>query len=154
MVTKENITQFVESIKGKPSINPERVINMLNNIKNNYNCETTPARVSKIKVGDIIVAMNSSSIKHPSIVIKIEIDGVLVLPITHTPPSIHHIVCPECRMLDQERQSYIMLCPLFVTMENAVSNFIGIFDNKKELRDIIRYSNKYLRSLKLLNYKS
>lgn len=153
MVTKENIKEFIESIKGKPSINPTNVINMLNNIKENYNSGTS-RKISKIKVGDIIAVINSSGIAHPSIVIKIEIDGALVLPITHNPPSIHHIVCPECRMLDQERQSYIMLCPLFVAMETAVSNFIGIFDNKKELRDIIRYSNKYLRSLKLLNYKS
>lgn len=153
MVTKENIVSFIESIKEKPSINPTKVVAMLNNIKDLYD-GIIPRKISNIKVGDIIIAMNSSSIKHPSIVIKIEVDGVLVLPITHNPPSIHHIVCPECRLLDSERQNYIMLCPLFVTMETAVSNFIGIFDNKKELRNIIRYSSKYLRSLKLLNYKS
>lgn len=153
MVTKENIVNFIESIKEKPSINPTKVVAMLNNIKDLYD-GIIPRKISNIKVGDIIIAMNSSSIKHPSIVIKIEVDGVLVLPVTHNLPSIHHIVCPECRLLDSERQNYIMLCPLFVTMETAVSNFIGIFDNNKELRNIIRYSNKYLKSLKLLSYKS
>lgn len=153
MVTRENIIEFIESIKGKPSINPTNVINMLNNIKDNYNCEFRK-KISKIKVGDIISAMNSSGIPHPSIVIRVEEDGVLVLPITHNPPSIYHIVCPECRVLNSVEQSYIMLCPLFVKMEIAVNSFLGIFENTKELRNIIRYSNKYLRSLKLLNYKS
>lgn len=150
MVTKEDITNFIKSIEGKPSINPVNVINLLSNIKNNYS--KIVRSVNELRVGDIISATNSSGIAHPSIIIKIEGDGVLVLAITHNPPSIHYVVCPKDRLLDNERESYITLCPIFVAYDIAVVNFIGVFENRKELKNIIKCCNRYLRGLKLLDY--
>lgn len=143
---KETVDKWNTTISKKSAL---AIINELINLKA-IDKDFANRKVPEIRIGDIIyVNTGLCKIPHFHIVLKVFTDSVLACTITHNPISKNYIEFPNIRELSSDKQQYISLIPIEISMEHAKNSFYTIFTDKKFLKLLRSESNKFVKTLKL-----
>jgi len=106
--------------------------------------EATTLRPTTVEIGDIVL-FHIAGLRHPSIIFKLEADHCHAVVLSTKNRPHHHLKDVEnSRLLPQSNFTTTVVS---MTNERALENFIGIFDNPKELKIIKKMLRKHFRSL-------
>jgi hypothetical protein len=126
----DKVKEHINGLPDSAKCTKNQVLHHLNSVTS----VTTETKKPKyLKKGDIIKAMGGWKVR-PCVVIKVDKDIVYAIPLSTTEDGIN--LCEaNSRFLTE---NYFSKSIISVTKENALKNFVGVYDNPKNLNEAIK----------------
>lgn len=137
MPTKEELNEQIDnSLKIKGSYSAAEVKHLINQVKNPAPDLITPNRV---KVGDVFIRKLSGK-NRPSVVLKRKNEGFICCSFTSQSDNPMTLRKAETRF---EKYGYLSKSVFYYPEEAIKNNFVGIYDNNKDLTKLKRELKEY-----------